>query len=170
MKKKWVEIFILVILWVVALGLLCLSGCTSNFFEGIMFANAFEEDMNVVGISIPGCGSCLSSKKVYTSACWPQAIKMIAGSVGEETQGNSLFYLGCDNQYYESGGLGNGEIEQSCYSGLIYGEQDTFVLFYGMPREEEKVCGVIYGCVGCIAGDAEGKEVIKMIERWLGID
>lgn len=175
MRKKYENLFVLVIALVGIGGLLCLTGCGSGSCEYVRYGKISEEGVSAVGISLPGCGGCFSSEKGCNSACWPQSVKLIAGAVTEETgdeeaaEEESVYYLGCDNQYYGSC-LGCGQAKKSCYSGMFANDINNFACFYGVPNKEEQSCGVIDGCGGCAASDSNGKEAIEMIEYWLGID
>lgn len=177
MEKKREHTLILSIIAIGVIGLLCLSGCGSNSCEGIKFRNIPDE--GVVGISVPGCGGCLSSGKGCNSACWPQSIKLVAGKVENESETDSemeilpeeeIFYLGCDNRYYGNSCMGCGADEKSCYSGVFFGSMDNFAIFYGSPGEEENICGISNGAVGCFASDSNGRDTITLIENILGID
>lgn len=183
MKSKVEQLFILVVASIGILGLLCLSGCGETSCEGIKCGNACEDEVKAVGISLPGCGGCLSSEKGCDSMCYSQSIKIFTGIIqegeeiqesedesGEESEVIRSFMLGCDNRYYGDGCLGCAQTEKSCYSGIYAQDIKNMAVFYGSTDGEEKFCGVSNGCGGCYASDGEGKETITIFEQGLEID
>jgi len=177
MKKKMEQLFILVVASIGMLGLLCLSGCGGGSCEGIQCGNVSEDGVTAMGVSLPGCGGCASSEKGCNSVCYPQSVKVFGGLVQEDmgtvedpTDITKSFYLGCDNRYYGDGCLGCGQAEKSCYSTLFVQDIENVGVFYGSSDGEEKFCGVINGCGGCVASDELGKDAVTLFEQGLGID
>lgn len=172
--KKIEQLFVLGIGCIGILGLLCISGCGSCSIEMPQFGGIDEDGVRAVGVSIPGCGGCLSSGKGCGSCLWSQAIKLSTGCVEEESDTEETSkYLGCDNVYY--GGCG-GRSEGTCYGGLAAQDIKNWGIVWGnynysgSGERKEHLLGVADGCVGCYTTEPRIKSIMDDIEDYIGID
>lgn len=170
--KKIEQLFVLVMGCIGLLGLLCISGCNGCSVEMPQCGGVNEDEGRFVGVSVPGCGGCLSSGKGCGSCLWSQSIKFFAGCVEEaDSAGNTYTYLGCDNEYY--GGC-CGRDKGACYGGLMTQNIKNWGIVWGdysgSGEQKEHMLGVADGCVGCYTTEPEIKSNIDDIEGYLGID
>nr|WP_300789166.1 hypothetical protein [uncultured Acetatifactor sp.] len=170
--NKFEQLFVLGIGCVSMLGLLCLSGCTGCSIEMPQCGGINEEGGRFVGVSVPGCGGCLSSGKGCGSCLWSQAVKFFAGCIEDTgSTGETYTYLGCDNEYY--GGC-CGRDEGACYGGFMVQDIENWGIVWGDysggGEQKEHLLGVADGCAGCFTTEPETKSKIDDIEGYLGID
>lgn len=174
-KTKGEQLFILCMLFVLSFGVLCVTSCGGSSCEAPRCGIEEFEGGTAKGVSIPGCGGCLSSKKGCDSVLWPQSCKFVSlsntevdASTQEELESK---IVGCDIRYYGDGCLGCGQQEKSCYSGCIdfEGENGMSGFFYGSSDKDEKLIGCVNGCGGCIGSEGMGAETIQEIEYWTGV-
>ncbi len=179
-KSKLEQFFILMIACVGLFGLFALAGCGGKSCETIKCGSTEFMGGKASGISIPGCGGCLSSGKGCNSCLWPQSCKISCGSWNEEytdeegnTKTDTATIKGCDTRYYGDGCLGCGQGEKTCYSGCIninYEQQKLNGFFYGSSDEAEKFIGCSNGCGGCVADDNVGASTLGLMEDAEGIN
>ena len=169
--KKREQLFVLLLLFISSMAVLCITGCGKNSCEGIMFKNVTEENIEAVGISVPGCGGILTSGEGCDSACWPQSIKLFKATKSEiyNDESQETVYMGCDNQYYGSGCFGCGQVKKNSYIGTRKVGTENIVIFFGSSDKEEKMFGIGNRVSGCAASDANGKYMIDEFEYQLGI-
>lgn len=161
-RSKGEQFFLLTCIFVAALSVLCLSGCSSGS------CNLGTAD-HAVGITIPGCAECASCKLVY--AC--------GGESGDEAH-----VLGYDFRYYDQddgclGCIGCGDCgskkEKSCYGGCLcgknQGERDQ-AFYFGDTDSGELAFGCVDGSLGCECSDSDtpGAIVTYFVEWVTGID
>lgn len=179
-KSRREQFFILIIACIGVFGLFVLSGCGGNSCETLRCGREEYRGGNTMGISIPGCGGCLSSGKGCDSCLWPQSCKI---SCAEWEEGyadsdnnlitNNANIKGCDNRYYGGGCLGCGQVEKSCYLGCIninIGDDKLHGFFYGTTDKDEKIMGCSNGCGGCVADGNIGSDILYEMESVEGID
>lgn len=175
-KAKGEQIFILCMFFVLSFGILCVTGCGGKSCETPRCGKEDIGDGSVIGVSIPGCGGCITPNKGCNSACWPQSCKIVSlsASKAEESAGDELesTLIGCDVRYYGDGCLGCGQQEKSCYNGCIdaEGEKGMKGFFYGSSDDDEKIIGCANGCGGCVGSEGLGAELIQEIEYWTGVN
>lgn len=174
--KKSEQLFVLGIGCIGVLGLLCVSGCSGCSVELPQCGGINEGGIQAVGVSVPGCGGCLTSGKGCGSCLWSQTIKLFAGCIEESgteeaLAGETYTYLGCDNEYY--GGC-CGRDKGACYGGLMTQDIKNWGIVWGdysgSGEEKEHMLGVADGCVGCFTTEPEIKSNIDDIEDCLEID
>lgn len=162
-NKKLEQLFLLSIMSIGAFSLLCLSGCGGCSAECVKCGTYNAEEIFVTGISIPGCGGCLTPKKGCDSCLWPQSVKCTYGATDEG------HFSGCDTRYYGNGCLGCGQIEKNTYLGTQK-SNESCIVFYGESESEETIIGCIDGsCIGCMGAGYEGFESIVGFEMITGI-
>jgi len=179
-KSKMEQLFILVILFIGGFGVFALSGCGGKSCETPKCGSQEFNGGRATGISIPGCGGCLSSGKGCNSCLWPQSCKFSCASWEQEytddegeTVTDTASVKGCDTRYYGDGCLGCAQKEKVSYSGCIdYSDENNEWkgFFYGSSDNEEKIIGCINGCGGCVADDRTGAQVLEWIESVEGIE
>ena len=180
-KSKLEQFFILVIACIGMFGLFALSGCGGGkSCELPKYGSEEYMEGKATGISIPGCGGCLSPGKGCNSCLWPQSCKFSCGKWEKEyvdAKGNAVTdkanVKGCDTRYYGGGCFGCGQREKTCYSGCIdfdSGENRVNGFFYGSSDNKEKIIGCANGCGGCIADNNIGAEILNELERVEDID
>ncbi len=175
-KTKLEQFFILVIMCIGVFGIFALSGCGGGkSCETIKCGSEEYMGGTATGVSIPGCGGCLSSGKGCNSCLWPQSCKISCASwegdentnSNEESSKDKASIKGCDTRYYGDGCLGCGQREKTCYSGCINmtsGEDKVNGFFYGGTGREEKIIGCANGCGGCVADGNIGAEILDELE------
>lgn len=178
-KSKAEQIFIMMMLSVFCLGFAALTGCGGKSCETMKCNTANEDGVFMAGISVPGCGGCLSSGKGCNSCLWAQSYKCVAGSEHEEvevdngegdvrTEDTSMKVIGCDARYYGEGCAGCGQKEKTSYVGCVnrqYPDNDTSGCFYGSSDKEETLIGCSKGCGGCGDSDGLGRLGLDIIEE-----
>ena len=179
-KSKLEQIFIMMVLFIGCLGIFTFTGCGGRKSCETIKCNAVNGDGKVgAGVSVPGCGGCLSSGKGCNSCLWAQSYKCAAGSdsmeVGseEETSTASTRVIGCDARYYGAGCVGCGQKEKSSYIGCInrqYPADKTSGCFYGSSDKEEKLIGCSNGSGGCAGSNGTGKAELDLMEGEIGIE
>lgn len=166
-KSKAEQVFVLAALCISFFFVFCLIGCGSgNGGEIVEYGIKGKS----VGISIPGCGGCLTNGKGCNSCLWPQSCKVLSGCEETYTDAGTDKVLACDIKYYGSGCLGCGQKEKSCYSGCF--DMKSIGLngcVYGSTDSKEKVIGCYNGCGGCVGSGGIGGSVIDNMEDSLGI-
>lgn len=171
-RTKTEQFFILMLLCVGVFGIFALSGCGGG---QSCETPKCSSDGEVTGVSIPGCGGCLSSGKGCNSCgncLWAQSYKISCGNWEDEDEDISASVIGCDARYYAGGCLGCGQDENSCYSGCVNAEGDDDEIhgfFYGSSNDEEKVIGCYNGCGGCTADGGIGGDLLYDMELRTGI-
>lgn len=177
-RSKLEQIFIMLVLTVGCLCVLVFTGCGGESCETIK-CNGTNDDGIAAGVSVPGCGGCLSSGKGCNSCLWAQSYKCVAGSDREEVEDGEEIstvgtrVIGCDTRYYGAGCLGCGQKEKSSYMGCInsqYFDRKASGCFYGSSDKEEKFIGCNNGCGGCADSEVAGKLQLDVIERKINID
>ena len=178
--KKWNEknkaehLFILMLMFAIAFGTLCITGCGGNSCETIKCGSGEVYGGKATGISIPGCGGCITSGRGCDSCLWAQSCKFVSLSdTGEENSEGS--FNGCDVRYYDGGCLGCGQQEKSCYAGCIKNSSDSASesmngIIYGSSDGSENFIGCAGGCGGCVASDGVGAILIDEIEYVTGVE
>ncbi len=171
-RTKMEQFFILLVLCVGFFSVFALSGCGGGKSCETIKCSSSDE---VSGVSIPGCGGCLSLGKGCNSCgncLWAQSYKVSCGNWENEDEDFSANIVGCDARYYAGGCLGCGQDENSCYSGCINveGDDEMHGFFYGSTDKEEKVIGCYNGCGGCVADGNIGGAILYDMERSAGID
>ena len=177
-KSRIKDFFTLTLISIFCFGVLCLSGCGGTSCETIQCGSYDEEEGQAAGVSIPGCGGCITPGKGCDSCLWSQSIKissvsMVDGSrVTNNLQENEeIKFIGCDGRYYDGGCLGCGQAEKSCYAGAYTKNSENWGLFAGSTDSEEKYLGCSNGCAGCFSiEDPVLGESLQTIEILEGID
>lgn len=191
-KSKKEQIFILFLLCIGVFGGLCLSGCGSGkSCETVDCTNQTQDDITIIGISIPGCGGCLTSGDGCGCPLWAQSCKFSticypsseASNDEEESAGmeqekdkkktDKLLQkqvnciTGCDTRYYNHGCLGCGQQEKSCYNGCINVEENVGC-FYGSTGDssdtKERMIGCANGCGGCYGTDGSYRDLLDLYQ------
>ena len=180
-KTKIEQLFILFILCIGCFSMLCITGCGKKSCETFKCGiNDSEQGAVASGISIPGCGGCLSSGRGCNSILWPQSCKISYGyskdtyfDENDKKQHDNNMIFGCDTRYYGGGCLGCAQEEKSCYNGYIdfesQGERVMTGCFYGTSDSKEHLIGCANGCGGCVGSDGMGIEMLKELEEMEGI-
>lgn len=174
-KTKGEQLFVLCIIFIMSFGILCISGCGGNSCETLQCGKEEIGGGTAMGVSVPGCGGCITPNRGCDSACWPQSCKVVSFTGSEEDENTGEDYetsiIGCDAKYYGGGCLGCGQQEKSCYSGCINVESEEGMkgFFYGTDGDE-KIIGCANGCGGCVGSDGMGSMLIQEIEYWIGVD
>lgn len=171
-KSKIEQLFIMMIICVGFIGVLCIGGCGGKSCEGIDCGCDTGDNYAVAGISIPGCGGCLSSGKGCNSCLWAQSCKTVGGCFEDDTVDSDVKFLGCDTRYYGDGCLGCAQNEKSWYVGFISdkeAEEKYTGCFYGSTDKEEKTFACGNGCVSCSNTYNEGKSTLNEIESQIGL-
>lgn len=154
------------------LASMCLMGCGGDqSCETLACGTLDIEGGSGFGISIPGCGGCLSSGSGCDSCLWGQSHKIAC--VTQEYEGETNKYLGCDNRYFGDGCLGCGQSEKTAYIGCIslQGSDDKVSgCVYGGSDQKEHAIGCVNGCGGCIGTGGVGFDFIHSVEQEMGID
>ena len=167
-KSKAEQLFALLLMFAVSIGLLCVTGCGEQSCETPKCGVGEDSGMTAIGCSIPGCGGCLTSGKGCNTACWPQACKIsLASYKDEEDENNKGYVVACDTRYYGGGCLGCAQNEKVCYNGCINLKQNNDEVngfFYGTSDSEEKMIGCANGCGGCVASGGVGAYMIDELE------
>ena len=161
MKKNVEQLFVLLLIGVSVLIVLCATGCGGNSCETMQCGNYKEDDGTFYGISIPGCGGCLTSGKGCGSCLWPQSCKILYGNI---EYGDGKTFIAVDNRYYTNGRLGCGQTEESCYSSCLVQDIKNWGCVYGSTNSEERMIGCSSGCGGCIASDGSGQYFVDITE------
>ena len=172
-KSRPEQIFLLVLLSVACFGVFALTGCGgSKSCESIQCNSIKDEAFSVSGISVPGCGGCVSSGKGCNSCLWAQSCKEVAFKYKEdgETRMNGS---GCDVQYYGSGCLGCGYEKKSCYTGCISvtdgDENSSTSVFYGSTDDGSHILTIGSGSNGCTKSANGPLGSIRDAEAFAGI-
>lgn len=152
-KSKAEQLFMLLLLFAGLFGLLCLSGCGGVSCETPKCGKGEPNElMTAKGISLPGCGGCLTPGKGCNCAIWPQSCKYVTSSLDDD-QGMSV--TACDIRYYGGGCLGCNQNEKSCYYGCVNFEEDgeSTLKVCGGGKVDEIYgfipSGVTEGFIGC---------------------
>ena len=171
-KTKGEQMFILCMLFMLALGLVCITGCGGSSCEKPKCASEEDGGVSVKAVSVPGCGGCITSEKGCDSILWPQSCKLITYS-NDAGEGEDGCFIGCDIRYFGDGRFGCGQREQSCYNGCacIEGENGVKGCFYGDTEDNDET---IIGCAGngggCKDGNGISFDLIYYIESALGVE
>lgn len=169
-KSKGEQMFVMCMLFMLAFGILCITGCGGGSCEKPKCACESVDDGSVKAVSVPGCGGCITPEKGCDSILWPQSCKVVTMSNDGEDEG---CYLGCDIRYYGDGCLGCGQKEKSCYNGCvnIEGEDGAKGCFYGSTDDNDET---IIGCSkqesGCVNGNGWMGSLMREIEYLLGVE
>lgn len=166
MGKNKEHLFYLLLIGIAGFMVLCATGCGGNSCETVQCGDYEEEDGAFYGVSIPGCGGCLTSGKGCGSCLWPQSCKILYGNIDI---GEKQALVGVDTRYYTSGCLGCGQTEESCYSGCLIQDSKNWGVVYGSTDSEEHLIGCANGCGGCAASDGAGQYFVNIIEAATGI-
>lgn len=181
-KTKFEQLFIILIACIGVFGLFAISGCGGEkSCELPRFGSDDSMGINATGVSIPGCGGCLSSGKGCNSCLWPQSCKFSHGEViqGTNNEGgggktkDKASLTGCDIRYYGGGCLDCGQREKKCFSGYIdVDDSDDGMkgFFFGSSDDEEKIIGCANGCGGCVADGNMGENLLNILEKLEGIN
>lgn len=177
LKTKGEQIFLLCLIFVCVFGLLCITGCGGNSCETPKCGDDEIDGSNAVGISIPGCGGCITPGRGCDSCLWAQSCKFISVSdveISEDSEAQADF-KGCDVRYYDGGCQGCGQQEKSCYSGCIKVESDLEDesmngIIYGTSDGSEKYVGCVSDCGGCVGSGGIGRVLIQEIEYMIGVE
>lgn len=172
------QFFVLILLGVFAFGVLCMTGCGGASCETIQCGSFNEEGIDAKGISIPGCGGCLTSGRGCDSCLWSQSNKISCATIddgsivtGSAEKEEKMEFIGCDTRYYDGGCLGCGQSEKACYTGVYSHGSENWGIFVGTSDSGENYIGCTDGCLGCYA---EGEPVLgnclEVIETLEGIE
>ena len=167
MKKHAEHFFLLIMAGVICFITFCATGGGGNSCETIQCGDYDEEEGSFYGVSIPGCGGCLTPGKGCGGCLWPQSCKVLYGS----TETNSpITFVGMDNRYFSGGCLGCGQSEESCYNGFVIQDAKNWGCAYGSTESDEHLIGCADGCGGCFASDGSAAYIIGITEAATGID
>ncbi len=180
-KSKLEQVFIMLMLSAGCLCAVAFTGCGGKSCETIKCNSVNEDGLVMAGLSVPGCGGCLSSGKGCNSCLWAQSYKCVAGSerekVEEETEETasteSIRIVGCDARYYGEGCAGCGQKQKSSYVGCANLQNQsgkTSGCFYGSSDKEEKLAGCRNGSVGCAGSDGVGRMGLDIMEEGTKIE
>ena len=181
-KTKAEQLFIVMLMFVVLLGIFCITGCGGG--KSCETPKCGSEDYyggTARGCSIPGCGGCLTSGKGCNTSCWPQSYKFVAASSSEKNEEtgekDEFRVLFLDTRYYaKQGCLGCGQIEKICYYGCVKlkdssdDSNNANGCFYGSSDSGEKMIGCVNGCAGCFPSEGMGDDTMKYLEDLTGVD
>ena len=178
-KSKIEKLFIIISLCISCLGLFCITGCGGGkSCEVVKCGSESLGNISVKGVSIPGCGGCITSGKGCNTWIWPQSCKLVYGDenkssmdTNEKNIEESMKFIACDVRYFVKTGCG--QIEKSCYTGFTSGKSDDIKftgLFHGGSNKEEKFIGYYNGCGGCIATDKMIGDSLYTVEELLNIN
>ena len=176
-KTKGEQFFILMAVCVALFGVLMLCGCGGCACEMPKAGCKSDSDVRVAGVSIPGCGGCITPGKGCNSCLWAQACKATCASdtVGSDDTFNALTF---DNQYYGggcggcSGCLGCSSTPHNCYGGCLNIKSsggNTRGIFFSCTGDKETFIGSTSEGCGC-NGNRLGAWYTGIIETTLGID
>lgn len=183
-KSKWEQMFIMLMMSASCLCAVAFTGCGGGRSCETIKCNSVNEDgLVMTGLSIPGCGGCLSSGKGCNSCLWAQSYKCAAGLETEEveveeednvqTDTANFKIVGCDAHYYGDGCAGCGQKEKTSYVGCVnwqYPDNSQSGCFYGSSDKEEKLIGCSKGCGGCGDSDGLGRLGLDIIEEGTKIE
>ena len=176
-KGKTEQLFLLCLIFIGAFGWLCITGCGGGSCETPKCGSEEIYGVKAVGISLPGCGGCLTSGRGCNSCLWPQSYKFISVYGDEESQEvqEEINFKGVDIRYYDGGCLGCGQEEKNCYSGYIKFKSDVEEgymngIVYGMGDGSENYIGCIGTCGGCVGTDDVGRTILDEVEYGIGVD
>lgn len=179
-KSKLEQVFIMMVLFIGCLSVFAFTGCGGAKSCETIKCNVVNDDGQLgTGVSVPGCGGCLSSGKGCNSCLWAQSYKCVAGSdsaeIGDEEDRSTVGtkVIGCDARYYGNGCAGCGQKEKSSYIGCInrqYPEDKTSGCFYGNSDKEEKLIGCSDNGGGCTGSGGAGKRELDYMEGEIGIE
>ena len=174
-KTKKEQIFILVMLSIFVFSFMCISGCggQTKSCEIAKCNKETEDGLNAIGVSIPGCGGCLTSGRGCNSCLWAQSYKISVAynEEGQESETEELDadykMVGCNTMYYADSCGGCAQEEKHVYIGFmsanVEGEQMTGA-FYTSPDGDESLIGYYDGCGGCINSEGVGAELLNELE------
>lgn len=164
-KSKAEQIFLLCLLFAFAFGLLCVTGCDGCNCETVKCGSEEWDGEEVKGVSIPGCGGCISYERGCNSCLWAQSIKCVcvdADIEGEDLQleeyTEKMDFNACDTRYYDGGCMGCDQKEKSCHVGCVNYKKDSTNnskdllangCFYSSCDGTNKYVDCIGGCVSC---------------------
>ena len=182
-KSKKEQVFLLLMMTIFVFGFMCVTGCggSKKSCEKVKFSKKSEEDINFAGVSIPGCGGCLSSGRGCNSCLWAQSYKLSAAcnEKSEELEGeeeetsNNYKVAGCHTTYYADSCGGCSQEEKHIYVGFLSanmkGEEMTGA-FYTSPDGDESLLGYYNGCGGCINSHGYGATMMEELEEAEDID
>lgn len=184
-KSKAEQIFILCLIFVGAFGLLCVTGCDGCSCETVKCGSEEWDGVEAKGISIPGCGGCITYERGCDSCLWAQSVKFVCANYdeeGEDMHDNEYEFKGnfsaCDTRYYDGGCMGCDQSEENCYVGCTGYTHDSTDnkkdvvssgCFYSSCDGSGKVVGCVNGCVMC-GDDSSFEYDLQDIESDLGID
>lgn len=177
-KSKLERILIISSLFILGSIVLCVTGCGGASCETIQCGSLDEEGISIKGISIPGCGGCLSSGSGCNCALWPQAVKISCGRIKQdlgEDSGEADFktvrILGCNDKYYGKKDIfGCDTGEKSSYAGLYIGGCSNSGCFLGGTDSKEKNIGCIGGDLGCFSNVEGNGYILDLFEEYEGIN
>lgn len=175
-KTRAEQLFLLSLIFIVAFGLLCVSGCGGSSCETPKCGSGEMDGINAAGCSLPGCGGCITPGRGCNTCLWAQSCKFFSVSGVEENDDDSeteVSFKGCDLRYYDGGCLGCGQQEKSCYSGCIKvnpdsDEESMNGIIYGSSDGSEKYIGCAGGCGGCVDTNGIGWALIRGFEYLIG--
>ncbi|MCM1266827.1 MAG: hypothetical protein NC302_02900 [Bacteroidales bacterium] len=179
-KSKSEQVFLMMLLSVGCLCAVILTGCGGKSCETIKCNSVNEDGLVITGISVPGCGGCLTSGEGCNSCLWAQSYKCVAGSESEEVEeedGNTstdrMRVIGCDARYYGGGCAGCEQKQKSSYVGCVNQKDSagkTSGCFYGSSDKEEKLIGCRKGSGGCAGSDGLGRLGLDIMEEGTKIE
>lgn len=173
-KTKAEQLFLLCLIFIFTLGILCITGCKGSSCEKIKCGSEELSGAMVMGVSLPGCGGCVTPGRGCNTYVWAQSCKFVSLSTTENDDSEENESIkGCDIRYYDGGCLGCGQKEKSCYFGCIKldSEDETMNgVIYGTSNSSEKYIGCIGDCGGCVGTGGVGKEYLQQIEYMTGVE
>lgn len=160
-QSKKEQFFLLCMLMMASFGLFMITGCGGNAMECVRCKTNCEDNSHSVGISLPGCGGCLSSGKGCNSCLWAQSVKFVCSNFSYEipasnnpenrnTKEEQIHLIGCDTQYYDKSYLGCEPTLKSTYSGFYEQNPKSWLIFCGSTDYGNHVLGCMDGsCATC---------------------
>ena len=190
-RPKIEQFFILLLLSIGCFGVFALTGCGDgrSCEKPVCGKEEYKEDagvMEAAGVSIPGCGGCLSPGEGCNDCLWAQSCKLVGGKYDYENEAPDGSVVsskgnmgGCDTRFYGGGCvkcdvcLGYEQKEKAVYSGWISlddAEDSYRGLFYGSTDDDEHLIGCYNGCFGCFSTGTQELELLLGLEALAGID
>lgn len=161
-KSKSEQIFILLALCFISLGIFCITGCGTQNCENISCECNEAGDAKVKVISLPGLGGLCSSGEGCGCALWAQSCKIVFVNDDEHKAKISAF----DIQYYDKNSLGCAYLD-SCYIGCIEGSCENNAIFYGANNNDDMIVGCVKGSCAC---EDYGNGVRQDLTEWETLD
>lgn len=170
MKENKNQLFFLLLIGIIGFMLLCATGCGGNSCESLQYGSYEEENGTYYGVSIPGCGGCLSSGSGCGGCLWSQSCKFVYGDLEYGDSDDAQTLIAVDTQYYAGGCFGCGQSQESCYSGCLIQDSQNWGLIYGSTdSNNEQIIGCADGSGGCHKSGGIGQILITIIEYYTGI-